>query len=197
MTPRVERFDEVTYDWPLVRNPVTGRVGIQVDVASGLGLDAKRGLAVLAADGIEASSASPFKLRAKFGPGFEIIDGAIHPRTSRTVRVQKGKFVATVTSADVTDDVDGTTALALVRLRDNKANKVDPRFYDEIGGGTLVAGTVTIASTMVFAGTRFALTGTTATGFLRVSARVDGVSFTVTSSDGADVGDFDYVMWNP
>jgi hypothetical protein len=57
------------------------------------------------------------------------------------------------------------------------------------GTATLVAGSVVVANTSVTATSRIFLTSNTdggAPGFLRVSARSAGVSFTITSSSGTD-----------
>ena len=58
------------------------------------------------------------------------------------------------------------------------------------GVATLVSGTVTVPNTAVTAGSRILLTAqdNSSTGALRVSARTAGVSFTITSSNGADSG---------
>lgn len=58
------------------------------------------------------------------------------------------------------------------------------------GVATLVAGTVTVANTAVTANSRFQLTAqdNNSTGALRISARVAGTSFTITSSNAADTG---------
>lgn len=58
-----------------------------------------------------------------------------------------------------------------------------------MGSATLVAGTVTVNTTKVTANSRIFLTAQTsgaAAGALRVSARVAGTSFTITSTSGTD-----------
>lgn len=69
-----------------------------------------------------------------------------------------------------------------------------------MGVATLVAGTVTVANTAVTANSRIFLTAQTsgaAPGALRVSARVAGTSFTVTSSSGTDTSQFAYLIVEP
>ncbi|MGW1949049.1 hypothetical protein ACWCRC_32595 [Streptomyces sp. NPDC001940] len=59
----------------------------------------------------------------------------------------------------------------------------------KMGVGTLVAGTVTVANTSVTANSRIFLTCQTpggTPGFLRISARTAGTSFTILSSSGTD-----------
>jgi hypothetical protein len=58
------------------------------------------------------------------------------------------------------------------------------------GSCTLVAGTCTVSTTAVAAGSRIFLTGqdANANGTLHVSARVAATSFTITSSDATDTG---------
>lgn len=69
--------------------------------------------------------------------------------------------------------------------------------YVAAGSGQLAAGTVTIADINVTANSKIVLTRTAAgAGVLRVSAKTPGVSFAVTSSDGADAGTFDYAILN-
>lgn len=58
-----------------------------------------------------------------------------------------------------------------------------------MGTATLVAGTVTVANTLVTANSRIQLTAQNSSGTpgaLRVSARVAGTSFTITSTSGTD-----------
>lgn len=70
----------------------------------------------------------------------------------------------------------------------------------KMGTATLVAGTVTVATTAVTANSRIFLTnqsqGGTA-GFLRVSARTGGTSFAVTSSSGSDTSTFAWMLVEP
>ncbi len=68
------------------------------------------------------------------------------------------------------------------------------------GVSTLVAGTVTVANTSVTASSRIFLTGNSdggTPGFLRVSARVVGTSFTITSSNAADTGTVAWEIFEP
>jgi hypothetical protein len=67
------------------------------------------------------------------------------------------------------------------------------------GLANLTAGSVVVASTAVTASSRIYLTAqdNTTTGALRVSARVAGTSFTITSSNGADTGDVAWLLLEP
>lgn len=69
------------------------------------------------------------------------------------------------------------------------------------GIATLVAGTVTVANTSVTANSRIFLTGQSdnggTPGSLRISARVAGTSFTITSSSGADTSVVAYEIFEP
>lgn len=67
------------------------------------------------------------------------------------------------------------------------------------GTCTLVAGTCTVSSTAVAATSRFGLTGqdNNVTGVPRISARSNGVSFTITSSNASDSGVVFWQMWQP
>jgi len=70
-----------------------------------------------------------------------------------------------------------------------------------LGTATLVAGTVTVANTSVTANTRIFCSidsGTqTNAGFLRVSARVAGTSFTITSSNAGDTSGVSWLLIEP
>lgn len=68
------------------------------------------------------------------------------------------------------------------------------------GVGTLVAGSLVVANNIVTATSRIFLTSNAdggTPGFLRVSARTAGTSFTVTSSSGADTSTFAYEIFDP
>lgn len=69
-----------------------------------------------------------------------------------------------------------------------------------MGTATLVGGTVTVANTRVTANTRFFFTVNVPGGTVgspRLSARVVGTSFTITSSQGADTSTVAYLMVEP
>lgn len=68
------------------------------------------------------------------------------------------------------------------------------------GVATLVGGTVTVNTTAVTANSRIQLThqnnaGTP--GFVSITARVPGTSFTITSASGSDVSDIGWLIINP
>jgi hypothetical protein len=68
------------------------------------------------------------------------------------------------------------------------------------GVDTLVAGTKVVSNTSVTANSRIFVTSQVdggAPGFLRISARTAGVSFTVTSSSGTDTSTFAYEIFEP
>jgi hypothetical protein len=68
------------------------------------------------------------------------------------------------------------------------------------GTATLSGGAVTVANTSITANSRILLTSNAdggTPGFLRVSARVAGTSFTVTSSSGTDTSTFAYQIFEP
>lgn len=69
-----------------------------------------------------------------------------------------------------------------------------------MGAATLVAGTVTVNNTSVTANTRIFLTAQVdggTPGWVRVSSRVVGSSFTITSSDVADTSTIAWIMFEP
>lgn len=68
------------------------------------------------------------------------------------------------------------------------------------GTATLAAGTVTVSNTAVTANSRIFLTSQAdggTPGFVRVSARVAGTSFTITSSSGTDTSTIAYEIIEP
>lgn len=68
------------------------------------------------------------------------------------------------------------------------------------GTATLTAGSVVVANTAVTATSRILLTSQAdggTPGFLRVSARTAGTSFTITSSSGADTSTVAYQIFEP
>ena len=70
----------------------------------------------------------------------------------------------------------------------------------KMGASTLVAGTVTVANTSVTANSRIFLTCQTpggTPGFLRVSARVAGTSFTILSSSNTDTSVVGWLIFEP
>lgn len=87
-----------------------------------------------------------------------------------------------------------------VDLRCNTAGKglgIKSGANCKMGQSTLAGGTVTVTTTAVGAGSQILLTRTgsgTSTGQLRVASRVNGTSFTVTSTDAADAGTFDWLI---
>lgn len=69
-----------------------------------------------------------------------------------------------------------------------------------MGTATLVAGAATVATTEITANSRVQLTSQAdggAVGFLRVSARTAGTSFTITSSSGTDTSTVAWLLVEP
>lgn len=69
-----------------------------------------------------------------------------------------------------------------------------------MGTSVLVAGTVTVSNTSVAANSRIFLTSQAdggAPGYLRVSARVVGTSFTITSGSNTDTSTVAWIIFTP
>ncbi|MER2511505.1 MAG: hypothetical protein ABTQ25_03630 [Nitrosomonas ureae] len=86
----------------------------------------------------------------------------------------------------------------------NYMNKATPRLDDgadkPMGVVTLVGGSAVVANETVTANSRIFLTaqvGGGTPGFLRVSARTAGTSFTITSSSGTDTSDVAFLIVEP
>lgn len=70
----------------------------------------------------------------------------------------------------------------------------------KMGSSVLVGGTVVVSNTSVTASSRIFLTCNTpggTPGFLRVSARTNGTSFTILSSSGSDTSTVSWIMFEP
>lgn len=70
----------------------------------------------------------------------------------------------------------------------------------KMGASVLVAGTVTVSTTAVTANSRIFLThqnNSGTPGFVTVSARSAGTSFTITSSNGADTSTIGWILFEP
>lgn len=99
-----------------------------------------------------------------------------------------------LTTADIFPfgDIDMGTA--------GKGLKVKEGANAKQGTAVLVAGTVTVADTAVTASSRIFLTSQAdggTPGFVRVSARTAGTSFTITSSNVADTSTIAYEIFEP
>lgn len=86
----------------------------------------------------------------------------------------------------------------------NYVNKATPKLKDgadqPMGVVTLVGGTALVTNNKVTANSRIFLTSQLdggSPGSLRVSARVDGTSFTITSSSGTDTSTVAYLILEP
>lgn len=92
----------------------------------------------------------------------------------------------------------GLTATDLDIVTAGRGLKVAEGSNAKQGTGVLVGGTLTVSNTSVTATSRIFVTSQVdggTPGFLRVSARVAGTSFTVTSSSGTDTSTFAYQIF--
>jgi hypothetical protein len=97
-------------------------------------------------------------------------------------------------SADMATDVNFVAAIA------GKGYQVKEGSNARMGASVLVGGTVTVSNTSVTANTRIFLTCNTpggTPGFLRVSARTAGTSFTILSSSGSDTSTVGWFLVEP
>lgn len=91
-----------------------------------------------------------------------------------------------------TSDLIFATAGKTVRLKEGS--------NATMGAAVLVGGTVTVSTTAVTANSRIQLTSNVdggTPGWLRVSARVNGTSFTITSSSGTDTSTVAWLILEP
>lgn len=127
---RLERQPpQVRFAWPLRFDVRTGEVSLEIAGNSPFYFDPTQGLNMRATDGLVVSSASPFALRMVLAPGLALnLKGQIGPVESRTVKVQNGALVATVTANDVLMTTNETIAAAIVDLRVNKVALTSPGY---------------------------------------------------------------------
>lgn len=103
-----------------------------------------------------------------------------------------GGALNVLSQAVFSQDVDITTLGSGLKIQEGVNAKM--------GVGTLVAGTLVVANTSVTANSRIFLTTNTpggTPGFLHVSARVVGTSFTILSSDVADTSEVAWLIIEP
>lgn len=155
------------------------------DPATGPPAGAELGNAVVAASGsltiAGATEGAFYLLAAEVGGVWRYM--SVHIDTTGEVTV-----IATQTNGDFELPTLGKT----IKLKEGANGKM--------GVATLVAGTVTVANTSVTANSRIFLQRKGAgagAGALTVSAKVAATSFTITSSNGADVGEVDYFIFEP
>lgn len=120
----------------------------------------------------------------------------LYPITDSTLQLKKaGSSTVSVDNFGGVMCVDKTLALV---SQGTQVRIAEGGSAGCMGTSTLVAGTVTVSTTSVNANSRIFLTcrtpGGTA-GFLRVSAVVDGTSFTITSSSGSDTSVVSWVLF--
>ncbi|HXE49571.1 MAG TPA: hypothetical protein VN663_14425 [Ramlibacter sp.] len=98
----------------------------------------------------------------------------------------------TVSTLTASGNISTSTAGAGLRVKEGSNAKQ--------GVATLTAGSVVVANTSITASSRIQLTSNAdggTPGFLRVSARSAGVSFTITSSSGTDTSTVAYEIFEP
>lgn len=118
-----------------------------------------------------------------------------------------GIYIEDVAGGDVNYAIYSATSAPALFSGDMKLNTAGNGFYIKegsnatMGNSTLVGGTVTVNTTKVTANSRIFLQidgGTmTNAGFLRVSARSVGTSFTITSSNASDTSKVDWLIIEP
>jgi hypothetical protein len=114
------------------------------------------------------------------------------PFQSWTPGVISGPVTITPGPLNVAGNADVTAAGSGLRVAEGANAKQ--------GTAVLVAGTVTVADTAVTANSRILLTSQVdggTPGFVRVSARVAGTSFTITSSSATDTSTVAYEIFEP
>ncbi len=139
-----------------------------------------------------------------------MLSGALTVAGLLTTQAGQANSGGAITSASQIN----TTAAQSIQASGNLVSQVGNVDVQNAGGGlavkeganakqgtaVLVAGTVTVADTSVTANSRIFLTSNLdggAPGFVRVSARVAGTSFTITSSSGTDTSTIAYEIFEP
>lgn len=102
------------------------------------------------------------------------------------------KLITSTTGVDVAGNVVVTSAGSGLKVKEGS--------NATMGTATLTAGAVTVSTTAVTASSRIQLTGNSdggTPGWLRVSARSAGTSFTITSSSGTDTSTVAWIIVEP
>lgn len=111
-----------------------------------------------------------------------------------------GKLPTAQSSAAPSFSGDATVAGNLILSTAGKGIKVKEGTNATMGTAVLVAGAKVVSTTAVTASSRILLTSQVdggTPGWLRVSARTAGTSFTITSSSGTDTSTVGWVIVEP
>ncbi len=148
---------------------------------------------VTTADNLKANLASPTFTGTPTLPTGTI--AVTQAALNSTTAVATTAFVTTadnlkanLAAPTFTGDVNSSTGNVLISTL-GKGLQVKTGTNSKIGTAVLVGGTVTVANTSVTANSRIFVTSNTdggTPGWLRVSAKVNATSFTITSSSGTD-----------
>lgn len=125
----------------------------------------------------------------RFGSGAAPVDTNLLRASANTIQVPG---LITTLSINCQGNLDLTTIGKGLQIAEGANAKQ--------GTAVLVAGTVTVANTSVTANSRILVTSNAdggTPGFLRVSARVVGTSFTIISSSGTDTSTVAWEMFEP
>jgi hypothetical protein len=132
----------------------------------------------------------------------------------RTLPIANPNYVTVQDMIDYVQSVLGSRAYASSVILGNTYLDIDPTVVirpesvgsnspraalRKNGNATLSGGTVTVLSSLVAAASNIQLTGQddNVSGSLRISARTIGVSFTITSTNGADSGVVGWSIFDP
>lgn len=146
--------------------------------------------------------------------GAHVFDGSIWSASTRALIGAKSTELATVTNQGTAITLETTKNGTLTRTERVRITGDGDLLMQVAGNGfrvkeganakqgtaTLSGGTVTVSNASVTASSRIFLTGQQdggTPGFLRISARSAGVSFTITSSSGSDASTVAYQIFEP
>lgn len=151
---------------------------------------------------IPASPTSDLIMGAFFNNSINIVTDQKVILDSTSTALGTSYFVKTASTSSIDTYVGGTQIL-LASSAGLKLPTVGTGLFVKegtnatMGASVLVAGTVVVSTTKVTANSRIMLTNNTlggTAGFLRVSARTAGTSFTILSSNGADTSTIAWII---
>jgi hypothetical protein len=126
----------------------------------------------------------------RFGSGSAVVDSAVSRNGVGQLLISNSLVINGAINASGVVDISAAGSGVQVKEGSNCKQ----------GTAVLVAGSVTVANTAVTASSRIFLTSNAdggTPGFVRVSARVAGTSFTITSSSGTDTSTIAYEIFEP
>lgn len=176
---------------PTVYTTVAAAAGTKLNVSSGRGTSGAVAVTMTLLDSLGSSQGVA---QVVIGP----VNNTVAPLTTALLEVQGQISTTGFNKVSAGGDLESIFGNVHV-IAAGSGLRVAEGTNAKQGIATLAAGTKLVANTSVTANSRIFLTAqdNNSTGALRVSARVAGTSFTITSSNAADTGVVAYEIFEP